>query len=239
MNTFRLDFILPAYNASSGWAERVVCRIGQILEARPQIDLRLIIVPDGSSKGHEAEVRKQLKDFFADRLLYVDYPTNRGKGYALRAAVRCSDAPYILYTDWDLPFTNESLLNVIDTLVQGADVVLPIRDTQAYRGVLPPMRKMLSAGSHLINRVLLSLPHTDTQAGLKGFNQKGRDAFLQTKIDRFLFDTEFIAIATKMRLEIIPTRCFVRPEIILSTMSTKTILHELGNIPDLIRARWF
>ena len=41
-------------------------------------------------------------------------------------------------------------------------------------------------------RKVLSMPVTDTQCGLKGFNKKGREKFLATTINRYLFDFEFI-----------------------------------------------
>lgn len=104
---------------------------------------------------------------------------------------------------------------------------------------LKPMRRFLSAGSRMINRLLLSLPSNDTQGGIKGFNNEGRRAFLATQVDRFLFDTEFIALATKRGLDIRLTSCHIRPGIQMSRMSWGTFLRELRNIPRLVVARWF
>jgi hypothetical protein len=53
----------------------------------------------------------------------------------------------------------------------------------------------------------LNLPDCDAQSGLKGMSYKGCEFFLQTKINRFLFDTEFVLKANHCKdicLQILP-----------------------------------
>ncbi|MDO4692601.1 MAG: glycosyltransferase [Porphyromonadaceae bacterium] len=235
----RLDLILPAYNPREGWEQYALERIDELRRLRPRWEIHLYIAPDASKVGHNQAVRQALSEGAQGQITYIDYARNRGKGYALRSAVAQTKASYMLYTDWDFPFSTESYLQVLDALEAGADVVLPTRERSEYMQKLSPMRKFLSGGSRLINRLLLNLPANDTQGGLKAFGALGRKAFLSTRIDRFLFDTEFIALATRRRLNIAITRCHVRPEIVLSSMSFATLRSELRYIPRLIRARWF
>lgn len=232
-----LDLILPAYNPSPGWAEYAAARINKLHRLRPHWQIHLWVVTDGSVRGHEPEEREALAQI--GELTYVDYPTNRGKGYALRQVVCATRAEYVLYTDWDFPFTDDSYIMALDALEQGADVVLPIRDRANYVRKLSPVRRLLSNGSCLINTLLLRLQSDDTQGGIKAFNSRGRAVFLQTRIDRFLFDTEFIALATQRRLHLVQTLCDVREDIVLSPMSLRTLRREICYIPRLIQARWF
>lgn len=235
----RLDLILPAYKPSKGWHLYALERIRELQALRPQWDIRLLVVSDGVLDGHEEEVQEALKQGMQGAFLHLHYPQNRGKGYALRYAVHRSTADYILYTDWDFPFTPESYLEALDSLSYGAEVVLPVRQLERYIRHLNPVRRFLSAGSRLMNRLLLALPSNDTQGGIKAFNKRGKDIFMSTRIDRFLFDTEFIALAVRKQADLRLTTCQVRSGIIMSKMTWATLRRELRYIPRLYMARWF
>ena len=235
----QLDLVLPAYNPSAGWVDYALERIEELERLRPQWQIHLYIAPDASQKGHSPQERAQLEEAMQGRLTYIVYSTNRGKGYALRRAVAATLAPYVMYTDWDFPFTTESYLATLDALEAGAEVVLPLRARAEYLSHLSPIRKCLSRGSSLINTLLLALPYRDTQGGIKAFALRGREVFLATEIDRFLFDTEFIALAHRQGVEICQTECHIRPDIRLSSMSLKTLRSELRYVPRLLVARWF
>ena len=60
-------------------------------------------------------------------------------------------------------------------------------------------------------------------------NQKGKDIFLQTSIDRYLFDLEFIFLSARNKLNIKTVEVELRPEIVLSKMNWKILLQEFGN----------
>jgi hypothetical protein len=75
----------------------------------------------------------------------------------------------------------------------------------------------------------------DTQSGLKGFNQKGKEVFLKTRIPAFLFDMEFLVLASKradIRIQWIYVQA--RQGIVFSTMRAKTILIELFNFVSIL-----
>lgn len=234
-----LDLILPAYKPCIGWHKYALRRLHELHMARPEWEVRLIVVSDGSPCGHEPEVLAAFAEGMQGRFTHIHYLDNRGKGYALRQAVAASSADYILYTDWDFPFTTESYLSALDSLKDGAAVVLPVRKISEYRRHLNLRRRFFSLGSHLINCLLLGLPSKDTQGGIKAFDQRGRAVFLQTSIDRFLFDTEFIVLATRAQIDLRQTSCHVRPEIVMSSMSWSTLCQELRYIPRLFLKRWF
>lgn len=239
MQSKELSIILPAYKPCTGWHLYALERLAELQALRPEWCMRLIITTDGSSEGHNPEVEEVLHQHFGDKLLYIRDKVNRGKGACLRTAVAQATTEYILYTDWDFPFTTDTYLQALDLLAMGAEVVLPVRQTEVYRRQLPWGRRLLSAGSNMMNRLCFSLPSHDTQGGVKAFNHRGREVFLQTKIDRFLFDTEFIALATRLGLDIRLSACNIREGIVMSPMSWRTLRTELKNIKRLFVARWF
>jgi len=70
---------------------------------------------------------------------------------------------------------------------------------------------------------------------LKGFNQKGRVIFLETTIDRFLFDMQFVKFVSRDKsLVIKPQVVYCRPGIVFSHMNYKVLLRESWNFIRLI-----
>ncbi|MEY2793311.1 MAG: hypothetical protein RJA76_1303, partial [Bacteroidota bacterium] len=75
-----------------------------------------------------------------------------------------------------------------------------------------------------------------TQSGLKGFNQQGKEIFLQTKIAAFLFDMEFLVLASKNnQIKVDWIYLHVRDGVQFSGMKLKTIVTELLNFMTI----WF
>ncbi|MBK9190506.1 MAG: hypothetical protein IPM77_02840 [Crocinitomicaceae bacterium] len=78
-------------------------------------------------------------------------------------------------------------------------------------------------------KTFLRLPTDDSQCGIKGFNKKGADVFLDTKIDRFLFDLEFIKLASKRKLNVQIAEVELKPNIVFSKVSFKILFRESLN----------
>lgn len=229
-----IDIVLPCYNPHPGWEENVISNMQKLYEVYPFIIFTLYIVPDGSKRGHTADTKKKIISALP-RVNFVDYPSNQGKGYAVRAGVAQCTSEYVIYTDYDFPYTDISLYQVIESLLTGVDVVVAVRDRN-YQKNLPLFRRFLSNSSHWINRLLLGLRINDTQGGLKGFNRKGRDIFLSTQINSFLFDTEFIYKAAHrkdIRIQAVKTR--IKDGLAVSEMGFKVIRKELKNFLIILR----
>jgi glycosyltransferase involved in cell wall biosynthesis len=168
----------------------------------------------------------------------IENSKNLGKGFTVRAGVKSAKSDYFIFTDIDFPFEIDSLVRVFEALKNGADVVCGER--KKYQTQLQPIRKFFSFGSHILNRWILRLPFRDTQGGLKGFNQRGREVFLACKIDRYLFDTEFILRVLKRKdLTMQQVTIFARPDILLTEMSLKILKKELFNLFLLVKIRFF
>ena len=223
-----LDIILPAYNPLPGWEDIVIGRFQSLVKALPDVKIRLFIVNDGSQRLDENHSAGVIQEVIPD-LQWISYKENRGKGYALRQGVKNSTADFVVYTDIDWPYTEDSMIGVIQTLTGSADAVIGKRDENYYTH-LPPARRRISRLLRNFNAKLLRLKVDDTQAGLKGFRKNIKDIFLSTTIDRYLFDLEFIyLISAKKEINVVGYPIALRPGITFSKMNRKILFQEAKN----------
>ncbi len=228
-----IDIVLPCYNPNSSWTQELIGFYRFSEGAAYQ--LNFIIVNDGSSGDSVAAHIALLKSNNIP-LKYISYSVNKGKGYALREGVRSSEADFIAYTDIDFPFTNVSTARVLETLVSGqCDVVAGYREQAYYQNKMSGFRKYLSRMFRFFLKRFLKLPVTDTQCGLKAFNRTGREKFLSTKINRYLFDFEFIYTACKdprIRIQTVPV--VLKENVVFSKMRFKILLQESLNLLSIL-----
>ncbi|MFT7588951.1 MAG: glycosyltransferase involved in cell wall biosynthesis [Limisphaerales bacterium] len=218
------DIVLPCYNPAPGWAERVASSYKEI-SGDVGFNPGLILVNDGSSSGiSEADYALLLEQL--PIVVILDNQVNRGKGYTLRHGVNASTATICIYTDIDFPYKKESFLEVLASLQDGADVVAGIKDASYYSHV-PPARQRISKLLRKMIRSFLRMNITDTQCGLKGFNRAGREVFLKTTIDRYLFDLEFLFLASRKKaLKVKTVEVSLRDNVQFSTMKRSILLTE-------------
>jgi len=220
-----VSIVVPCFNPVEGWMTTIESNIRWIGEAN--LDAEIIIVNDGSVKNFSGEV---VTNFFANSPVTVlSYLENRGKGYAIRHGVSEAKGEIILYTDVDFPYTHQSLLKIWEALKNnGCDIAVGVRSEDYYTH-LPKMRVAISKFLRLIVRTFLRIPTDDTQCGLKGFTRKGKEIFMQTTIDRYLFDLEFIFIAARKKAVLKTVQVELREGIQLSHMRWNILLQEFGN----------
>ena len=227
----KIDIILPLYRPKPGWDEHVRENIRELRASfEGKAALRFLIVDDGSGPGAFDPAALDRVKADAGDFEFLAYEPNRGKGYAVRYAAARAQADFVVYTDGDFPFGWRGVADAWSRLENGADVVMGVRDS-GYSSALSPGRKLLSSCVRLLNRALLGMPgrYLDTQAGLKGFNRRGLQAFLATKTETFLFDTEFILIAWTHGLKIETVPLTLRPGLHFSRMGVAVMCRELGH----------
>lgn len=220
-----LSIILPCYNPPQNWENNI---ISFFLEAKGQVNIsEVIIVNDGSVSNF---ISPEFENYFLTypEFKIVSYLKNKGKGYALREGVKAAKGDLIIYTDIDFPYTLESFKKIYASLSENTDVAIGIRGEEYYTH-LPEARVRISKLLRWFIKIFLRIPTDDTQCGLKGFNKKGKEVFLQTTINRYLFDMEFVFLSARHKLSIKTIPVELRPEIVLSTMNPKILLQELTN----------
>lgn len=193
----KFDLVTACYNPLPDWGEKFVSNYAdlQLLFENAGASSELTIVNDGSLKNFEKGigiVRQHIPS-----VKVISYNVNKGKGYALREGVKTTEHEYCIYCDHDFPFGIEAVLNIAKALIHGADIAAGCRKQGNYFKSIPLKRIILSKALLFFNKWILRLSIADTQAGLKGFNRYGKMLFLETKVDRFLFDLEFILSANR------------------------------------------
>lgn len=168
-------------------------------------------------------------------LTLIGYEENAGKGYALRQGVQQSNSDFYIFTDIDFPYTLESMLAVEQVLLEKGGIVAGHRD-ESYYGKVPWFRKVLSQGFRWFIKKLLNLPVEDSQCGLKGFDEAGKQFFMQTTVNRFLFDLEFLVVANgKVPVYAVPVQ--LKEGIVFTTMGVKILWREARNFLKILWRR--
>jgi glycosyltransferase involved in cell wall biosynthesis len=223
-----IDLILPCFNPPADFAGIVNFYFRNLKALFPDRQINLYIVNDGSTINFTNIQIQQLLTI-QESVNIVSYLNNRGKGYALRKAISETHSPLIVYTDYDFPFHTGSIKLLIDELDKGADIVLASRNSE-YLYLLPLVRRFYSLMSKILNRLFLRVEFYDTQGGLKGFNGKGKEIFMKTRINEFLFDTEFIYLASKQKdISIVNIHGIIREGLKPSKIRIGVITRELVN----------
>ena len=238
----KTDLILPFYKPHEGWLNHLlesVAALKQVLNERGST-LRVILANDGSPKSCYPDEALDAIRAAADEFVFSTYDVNHGKGYCLRHAVAQADGDIQIYTDGDFPFGWQCAAEAFNRLNSGADVVMGVRGSD-YGNALHSLRKLISKGVRRLNRFLLGMPerYLDTQAGMKGFRGAGKQAFLDTTVDTFLFDTEFILLAWDRGLRIDTIPLTLRPGLSFSKMGWRVLFRELGHFLRIMPAHWF
>lgn len=224
----RLCVVLPCYNPPVGWEESLSTRFAALRTQLADLadEINLTVVNDGSPRNVGPEQLGHLRTLIPG-VQVVDYSENRGKGHALRQGVAASEADFYVVTDADFPYTPASVRNVVACLRERGGIAAGNRDL-SYYATVPAFRRWLSKSLRWMLRHLLRLQVTDSQCGLKGFDQAGRAVFLETTIDRFLFDLEFLLLA-KGRVQVTPVPVELRPGVVFSKVGWRILATEGRN----------
>lgn len=225
-SNIQLSIVLPCYNPPTAWVENVILNYNKIADSL-KMNPELIIVNDGSTINVHARDFEKLAAAIPN-FKSVTYQENKGKGFALREGVKVVSTPLIIYTDIDFPYEVSSFVSVFETLKKDVDIAPGHRGTNYYNNT-PFLRKLISKTLRKFLKTFLRLPTDDSQCGIKGFNQKGAHVFLDTRINRFLFDLEFLKLASKRKLKVENVSVVLRPNIVFSKVSLKILLRESLN----------
>jgi glycosyltransferase involved in cell wall biosynthesis len=205
--TFRLSVVVPAYREGQRIGETVL-RLRKelaVLETGSGPGLEIVVVDDGSDDGTALAARSA----GADQVIVL--PVNRGKGAAVRAGVLAAHGRTVAFTDADLSYAPDHLLDLMGPIESGWDVVVGSRrhdDTTT----LVRARRLREVGGRAINlltRIVLLGNYRDTQCGLKAFRSDvARVIFGRSRLDGFAFDVEVFHLVEAYQLSLaeVPVR---------------------------------
>ncbi len=230
-----LTLVVPCYRPSAAWADRLADRFEAFAKTLAPLAVDLVLVHDGTPGGLDPAELRRLRSRLPE-VLVLDDPVNRGKGAALRRGVSATAAPVVMYTDVDLPYTTASMTAVAEGILARGGVVTGERYEEYYVTV-PFWRRLLSRAHRYAMRRLFKLPVSDSQAGLKGFDESGKTVFLETSVDRFLVDLDFIA-RCRGRVSVTPVRVELRPDVVFTNFGLGILRTETRNFLQILKTSW-
>lgn len=154
----RFSVIIPAYNEE----KNIMANAEKILKFFNTYnrDYEILIVNDGSNDGTEKIARAISKKFGKVRV--ISHARNMGVGAALRTGLSKSRGDIVISVDSDLTYEPNEIPNLVRKLEEtGADIV--IGTPYIRRGddaQIPPLRRLLSHGANLVDRILFGLDFT-------------------------------------------------------------------------------
>ncbi|MCX6813486.1 MAG: glycosyltransferase family 2 protein [Candidatus Azambacteria bacterium] len=230
-----LSVIIPAYNE-----ER---RIKVTLEAvynyfsRQNYSWEVIVISDGSSD----KTVEMVSEFISNKpgFSLIANTKNHGKGFVVRQGMLQAQGDFRLFTDADNSTSIEQIEKFWSCLDEGYDIVIGSieipgavinEQAQWYRRLLGHYSK------YLIRMVAGLWKIHDTQRGFKCFSAKSaQDIFSRTKIDRFGFDIEVLALAKKIGYKIKEV-----PVVWNNPGGSSVHLKDyLKTLKDLFKIRWY
>lgn len=158
-----ISVVIPAYNEERS--------IGQIIEETitvmdtMQVPYEIIVVDDGST-DKTARVASTYK------ATVISYPTNRGKGYALRKGFQQAQGEIIVTIDSDGTHKPKEIPDLVTPLFNGTDIVAGSR----FLGRGPDSTTQLNRiGNFLFNTTITTLTRkrvTDSQTGFRAIKKQ-------------------------------------------------------------------
>lgn len=214
----KIAVIFPIYNPEPGWESVIIDASTEIKKECKGKEIQFILVNDGSANALSFD------KFDNSTFLIVNHLTNAGKGAAIRSGIKSTVADIYIYTDYDMPFGFQPIIEMIRRFeTQSFDVILSKRD-KAYFKMLPLNRRFVSKSLIYINFLLFKGKITDTQGGLKGYNKKAAQILLQGKQNGFLFETESLLRLSKANFLISSINVYPKIGLQLKNMNFKSLI---------------
>lgn len=125
------------------------------------------------------------------------YPTNKGKGYAVRYGMAKSQGDIIAFLDGGMDINPNGLSMLLEHFDwYDADIIVGSKRHPASKVSYPWKRRVLSFGYQLLTKILFGLNVRDTQVGIKLFKRKVLEKVLpRLLVKRFAFDIEILAVS--------------------------------------------
>ncbi len=230
-----LSIVIPAYNEE----RRLPATLDVIftwLNTSPYRDAEVLVVDDGSTDSTAAVVESRAAT--EPRLLLLQNPGNRGKGFAIRHGMLQAKGDWILFSDADLSAPIDELPKLrAAAQQQGAAIAIGSRalDRSLIGVHQSQWREMSGIFFNRIMRLITGLPFADTQCGFKLFRRDAaRRVFPLQRLDGFSFDVEDLFVAHTLGIPTIEV-----PVRWNNVEGTKVgLMQGVASFLDLLRIRW-
>ena len=195
-----VEIVVPVYNEAAG-LERSIRRLHRFLTDGFPFSWRIVIA-DNASVDATPEIAAKLA-YTLPRVSHLRLD-RKGRGRALRAAWKASDARVVTYMDVDLSTDLRGLLPLVAPLMSGhSDLAIGTRLAHGSRVVRGPKREFISRGYNRILHTVLRARFSDAQCGFKAVRRDALANLLDdVKDESWFFDTELLVLAQRRGLRI-------------------------------------
>ena len=222
-----IAIIFPVFNPHQDWETNIIQTSLALENSFPNYSFLFILVNDGSTQEVSYHNFEKIKNF-----QIIDHPKNLGKGAAVKSGIHSIEAKYYIYTDYDLPFGYEPIIQMIKTFEKESPDVIISKRSDEYFEILPIGRKIISKLFILINYFLFKGKISDTQGGLKGYNSTASKILLSGTQNGFLFETESLLAMTKAGLRFKSVEANPKKGLVINNLH---ILNILKNCLELFK----
>jgi len=192
----RISVVMPAFNEVDCINKNIADVTQQFSAVCP--DCEIITVDDGSTDG----TRKAAEAIGDRRVKVVGYQANQGKGHALKQGIHLATGEFTFMLDSDLEIRPKELMAYVQAL-ETADIVIGSKRHPLSAVHTPPIRRFLSLGYNVLERLLTGVKASDTQAGFKAAKSSVLYRVLPLlSVKRYAFDAEFLAVASLLNFRI-------------------------------------
>jgi glycosyltransferase involved in cell wall biosynthesis len=201
-----ISIIIPAYNEEqrlpstlAALDEFVSLNPNHVL---PDNGLELIIV-DNASTDKTNEIAQHYAKTRTWARVIVE--TRRGKGAAVKTGMFAGTGKLLFICDADLAMPFQELPKFLPPKLTNYDIAIGSREGEgAKRYNEPSARHLQGRVATFLTKMVLGLPHEDTQCGYKCFKREvAHDIFRAQTIDKWGFDFEILYIAKRRGYKVV------------------------------------
>jgi glycosyltransferase involved in cell wall biosynthesis len=196
----RVDIVVPVYNEQSALVGSIG-RLHAFLSDGFPYPWRIVIADNASTDATLALAHRIAAERSRVAVLHLD---DRGRGRALRAAWRGSDADVLAYMDVDLSTDLRALAPLVAGVASGhAELAIGTRLAPGSRVRRGARRELISRVYNRLLRIVLRVRFSDAQCGFKAIRADVAAQLLPVVADEgWFFDTELLVAAQRHGMRI-------------------------------------
>ncbi len=210
----KISVLLPAYN-EEGSIKLAYQNISSVLSKTPY-KFEIIVIDDGSTD----RTREFANEILGEHLKLVGYPSNRGKGEALRFGSTFASGEFSIFLDSDCEIDPWNV-NLYIKALSGCDIAIGSKRNVNSKVSQPFVRRVLSLGFNAVVQLLTRTRITDTQCGFKAFRTSALEQIMPLiSVKKYAFDVEILTVATLlgMRIKELPVNVDLKASFPLRSM---------------------
>lgn len=214
--TKSLSVVIPAYNEHIRLPATLEETLAYLQRRRntsgPNFTYEVIVVDDGSNDDTTQVAFEFVRKHGVDAVRVLSLPSNKGKGYAVKAGIMCTRGKNVLFMDADgatavseIEKLEKSMEKMVDDhgTAEACGLVLGSRAHLQDKAMAKrtAVRNFLMHGFHALVTLVVGNTIRDTQCGFKLMTRKAAQMIVpQQRLQRWAFDVELVKLAQTLQV---------------------------------------